>query len=226
VISIADPLVLVVEDDSGMRDVLARGLRRDGFAVVTASDAHGALSIDKTPDAVVLDIGLPDADGRDLCLAMRANGLDAPVIFLTARGNMVDRLAGFAAGGDDYLTKPFELAELVARLRAVLRRSSIAESAVEGTAPALRVDAGRHELIRGASAVILPPTEFRLIARLLAASGAVVRRSELRSVGWPAGAIVADNTLDQFIAKLRRRLSEIGADESITVVRGVGYVLR
>ena len=209
-----------------MRDVLARGLRRDGFAVVTASDAHGALSIDKTPDAVVLDIGLPDADGRDLCLAMRANGLDAPVIFLTARGNTVDRLAGFAAGGDDYLTKPFELAELVARLRAVLRRTSIAEAPVEGTDPVLRVDAVRHELIRGSIAVILPPTEFRLLARLIAASGAVVRRSELRSVGWAAGAIVADNTLDQFIAKLRRRLAEVGADESITVVRGVGYILR
>ena len=222
---IVGPTVLVVEDDSGMRDVLARGLRRDGFEVITAADGHAAMAVTKRPDAIVLDIGLPDSDGRDLCLALRARGVDAPIIFVTARGNSVDRLSGFAAGGDDYLTKPFELAELVARLRAMLRRGRLTTA---DAAPdrALRVDAPTHQLMCGSQTVRLPPTEYRLLAHLLAASGTVVRRADLRAVGWPAGAMVSDNTLDQFIAKLRRRLTQVGSDEAIRVVRGVGYVLR
>jgi two-component system response regulator MprA len=223
---ISSPTVLVVEDDNGMRDVLARGLRRDGFEVITAADAHSALAVTADPDAIVLDIGLPDADGRDLCLALRANGLDAPVIFVTARGNSVDRLSGFAAGGDDYLTKPFELAELVARLRAILRRGPSAGARTAGAERTLRIDPRTHQLVCGAASVRLPPTEYRLLAHLLAASGGVVRRAELRAVGWPAGAVVSDNTLDQYMAKLRRRLSQVEAPATIEVVRGVGYVLQ
>src|SRR5690242_18628660 len=117
------PTLLVVEDDLGLRDVLCRGLRSHGFAVSSASDGHSALKMtEPQPDAVVLDVGLPDGDGRDVCAAMRAQGVMSPVLSLTARSGLTDRLGGFAAGGDDYLAKPFHLAELVARIEALLRR--------------------------------------------------------------------------------------------------------
>src|SRR3954471_15638708 len=116
--------VLVVEDDHALRDVLARALREQGFRVATAVDGRAALaSAVDSPDVVVLDIGLPDSDGRDVCAAMRAQGIHAPVLFLTARDGLHDRLSGFAAGGDDYLSKPFHVSELLARLGALLKRT-------------------------------------------------------------------------------------------------------
>ncbi|MER6572392.1 response regulator, partial [Streptomyces sp. NPDC001093] len=119
------PRILIVEDDHALRDVLRRGLQDEEFDTVCAGDGATALRL-ATPDvsAVVLDVGLPDADGRDVCQAMRANGFLAPVLFLTARQGLTDRLSGFSAGGDDYLPKPFHLAELAARLRAALRRTA------------------------------------------------------------------------------------------------------
>ncbi|WP_141698534.1 response regulator transcription factor, partial [Streptomyces lushanensis] len=113
------PRVLIVEDDHGLRDVIARGLRDEDFLVVTATDGASALrTADGSVDAVVLDVGLPDSDGRDVCQAMRAAGVTAPVVFLTAHDTLTDRLSGFSSGGDDYLAKPFHLSELAARIRA------------------------------------------------------------------------------------------------------------
>ncbi|GAA4212804.1 response regulator transcription factor [Actinocatenispora rupis] len=214
--------VLVVEDDHGLRDVLARGLRDERFDVVTAADGAGALrTVDGRVDAAVLDIGLPDADGRDVCAAMRADGLDLPVVFLTARDTLPDRLSGFSAGGDDYLPKPFHVAELAARIRAALRRSGrTAGIAVDG----LRLDPVRHEVRTGGVAVPLTPTEFRLLACLMAEPGAAVRRHALVAAGWPAGAQVSANTLDQYLLRLRRKVNDLGA--RIDTVRGVGYRFR
>ncbi|MEC4015391.1 response regulator transcription factor [Streptomyces sp. H27-D2] len=214
--------VLVVEDDHGLRDVLARGLREENFEVLTAADGAGALrTVDDRVDAVVLDIGLPDSDGRDVCLAMRAAGVDVPVVFLTAHGGLADRLSGFAAGGDDYLAKPFHLAELAARVRAVLRRAG-REPAAE--ADGLRLNPAAHVLeIPGGGPVSLTPTEFRLLACLMAAPGSVVRRRTLLRAAWPEGAQVSENTLDQYLARLRRKLREAGAAQGISTVRGVGY---
>ncbi len=213
--------VLVVEDDHGLREVLARGLREDHFDVVTASDGAGALRCaDDRVNAAVLDIGLPDSDGRDVCQAMRAAGIDVPVIFLTARDNLVDRLSGFSAGGDDYLTKPFHLAELTARIRAALRRTVSAHSP-HGTN--VRLDPARHTLDVGGRHVTLTPTEFRLLASLMAAPGAVVRRRDLLLAAWPAGAQVSDNTLDQYLTRVRRKLRSVDSSYGIETVRGVGY---
>ncbi len=212
--------LLVVEDDLALREVLARGLREEGFAVVTARDGGTAMALsDGTFAALVLDIGLPDTDGRDLCQALRARGVQAPVLFLTAADRLTDRLAGFAAGGDDYLVKPFHLAELVARLRALVRRGA------SGTVPTAEVhlDPAGHSLVRGAVALPLTPTEFRLLAALMAAPGTVLRRRELVRVGWSDGSRVNDNTLDQYIARLRRKLSDVDAPETITTARGIGY---
>ena len=202
--------ILIVEDDAELRGVLVRGLREEGFAVGGRRDRRRAArsaSSSTPPDALVVDIGLPDADGRDLCQALRARGIQAPVLFLTARDALVDRLAGFNAGGDDYLTKPFAFAELVARLHALLRRSG-ADGALERWRPAARP--GRARASPPASeTVALTPTEFRLLARLLARPGEAVRRRELVRAGWPHGAIVHDNTLDAYVARLRRKLREL-----------------
>jgi DNA-binding response OmpR family regulator len=214
--------VLVVEDDHGLRDVLARGLREHGFDVVTAADGTTAMRSTNPPvSAVVLDIGLPDADGRDVCQAMRASGVTAPVVFLTARGGVTDTLSGFAAGGDDYLAKPFHLAELVARLHAALRRA--AQPPPNRDDVDLRLDPATHAAHGPAGQVLLTPTEFRLLARLLAEPGAVVRRHDLVAAAWAHGARVSDNTLDQYVAKLRRKLVGTESPRGIETVRGVGY---
>ena len=217
------PRVLVVEDDHGLRDVLCRGLRSHDFEVIAAVDGAMALRLcDPEPAAIVLDVGLPDADGRDVCAALRARGVGSPVVFLTARTGVTDRLSGFAAGGDDYLAKPFHLAELVARLEALLRRQPLrSQPGVDG----LVLDVDGLTLSRQDQRTGLSPTEFRLLARLLATPFDVVRRRELVSAGWPDGAIVNDNTLDQYAAKLRRRLRAVGSAQTLTAVRGVGYRL-
>jgi two-component system response regulator MprA len=213
--------VLVVEDDHGVRDVLARGLREEGFHVTTAADGASALrSVEGGADAVVLDVGLPDSDGRDVCQAMRARGVDVPVLFLTAYDGVTDRLSGFSAGGDDYLVKPFHFAELVARLRAALRRTGSDASVL---AADLRLDPMTHDLALAGRSVALSPTEFRIMGRLMADPGAVVPRRALLRAGWPEGAIVTPNTLDQYVAKLRRKLRELDSDRRIGTVRGVGY---
>jgi DNA-binding response OmpR family regulator len=215
------PRVLVVEDDPALRDVLARALREEDFTVTTAADGRSALRLLEIPDLLIVDIGLPDSDGRDVCAALRARGVQAPVLFLTARSGLHDRLSGFAAGGDDYLTKPFHVSELVARLRALLRRAVPPQPDMEG----LVLDPASHALVGVDGEVPLTPTEFRLLACLMRASGAVVRRRELVAAGWPPGAYVAENTLDQYVAKLRRKLVSAGSLRHVTTVRGVGYRL-
>jgi two-component system response regulator MprA len=204
--------------------LLRRGLEEEGFSVDTVSNGRDFLSrfTDSSPDALVVDIGLPDSDGRDLCQAIRARGSQAPVLFLTARDSLSERLSGFDAGGDDYLTKPFALAELVARLHALARRAG-ADGAIE--AAGVRLDPVTHSLSCGDASVALTPTEFRLLARLLAGPGEAVRRRELIHAAWPHGAIVRDNTLDAYIARLRRKLGAIPDAPRIATVHGVGYSL-
>jgi two-component system response regulator MprA len=215
----------VCEDDPELRSVLARSLEYEGMQIELARTGHEAVELYATdpPDVLVLDIGLPDADGRDVCQALRARGVTSPVLFLTAREALTDRLAGFHAGGDDYLTKPFALAELLVRIRALARRSD----PPAGDGPTgLVLDPARHALRCGDETAPLTPTEFRLLAAMAARPGEVVRRHELIAAAWPAGAIVHDNTLDTYLGRLRRKLREVGSPEEIDTVRGVGYALR
>jgi len=214
--------VLVVEDDDELREVLGRGLREEGFGVEAAATGARALDLVETtsPDALVIDIGLPDADGRDLCQALRARGIETPVLFLTAREALVDRIAGFDAGGDDYLAKPFAFVELVARLQALLRRRG-GDGALD--AAGLRLDPLAHSVADESHEVPLTPTEFRILAGLLARSGEAVRRRDLVRAGWPHGAIVRENTLDAYVARLRRKLKQLEPAPEITTVHGVGY---
>jgi two-component system response regulator MprA len=234
------PTVLIVEDDHDLRGVLVRSLRESGF------EAHGVASggqllerlrrdggdgdgrggdgrggdREGDPDLLVVDIGLPDTDGRDLCQGLRAQGMTAPVLFLTARDAVSDRLAGFAAGGDDYLIKPFDLDELIARLQALARRSAGEPKAKLGD---IELDPTAHAVVSAGQRVALTPTEFRLLAKLAAHVGAVVRRHELLGAAWPVGAVVHDNTLDVYIARLRRKLASLPGAPVIKTAHGVGY---
>jgi two-component system, OmpR family, response regulator len=219
------PRVLVIEDDGDLRRLLRRGLEEEGFEVVQASRGSDAVALAEAdpPDLLVVDIGLPDADGRDVCQAIRSRGIDSPVLFLTARDQMVDRLAGFSAGGDDYLTKPFEFAELIVRLRALLRRTVGSRPAV--IAGDLRLDPALHAVAAGENTVPLTPTEYRVLGALVARHGETVRRRELVATGWPDGAIVHDNTLDVYLARLRKKLASLPTEAKIGTVHGVGYRL-
>ena len=216
----------ICEDDHDLRGVVRDALVREGFDVIvtsTGADAVRSFAADP-PEILVLDIGLPDADGRDVCQALRARGVDAPVLFLTARDALTDRLSGFHAGGDDYLAKPFAIAELVIRLQALVRRSGR-----DGSTPladsALVLDPAAHALVDGDLRVSLTPTEFRLLATLAARRGELVRRRELVAAAWPDGAVVHDNTLDAYLARIRRKLRDAGGHGAIETARGVGYML-
>jgi two-component system response regulator MprA len=218
-------LILLVEDDRELRALVRRGLEEEGFEVSGVGTGAEALQTvaAQAPDALVIDVGLPDADGRDLCQALRAQGVQSPVLFLTARDALTDRLAGFGAGGDDYLTKPFSLAELTARLRAVLSRAGVEEMV---TAAGLRLDPTTFEVSSGELSVRLTPTEFRLLGALAAQVQRAVSRRELVRVAWPDGAVVHDNTIDVYLARLRRKLRTLEDAPTITTVHGVGYRLQ
>jgi two-component system, OmpR family, response regulator len=208
------------EDDTALRSVLTRALRSVGHEVVAVATAAEAMRAFRAapPQLLILDIGLPDGDGRDLCLALRASGIDAPVLFLTARDALHDKVAGFEAGGDDYLSKPFELEELRLRVDALLRRSALV-APVSSDQPVL--DGARHALTLGSREVTLTPTEFRLLGRLMAQPGQVVRRRTLVAAAWPMGGQVSENTLDSYVRRIRRKLEDVGGN--ITTLRGVGY---
>lgn len=219
------PTVMIVEDDAELRSTIARGLMEEGFSAVGLGTGGEALRRigSEAPDVLIVDVGLPDADGRDVCQALRAQGILTPVLFLSARDALTDRLTGFSAGGDDYLTKPFAFAELVVRLRALLRRAGT-ETAIE--VGDLRLDPVAHAAFVGDQRIALTPTEFRLLARLAAKPGEAVKRRDLVQTGWPHGARVRENTLDAYVARLRRKLTPLAGAPGISTVHGVGYSLR
>jgi two-component system, OmpR family, response regulator len=215
--------IAIVEDDADLRRLLLESLREEEFEVrgfATGTELLAGVERE-TPDAIVVDIGLPDADGRDVVQALRARGVQVPILFLTARDALPDRLAGFSSGGDDYMTKPFALDELIARLHALLRRAAPDVPEVGG----MRLDPAAHAVSCGGKSARVTPTEFRILAALASRPGEVVRRRELIQAAWPYGAIVHDNTLDAYLARLRRKLRELDGSPEITTVHGVGYSL-
>ncbi|TIC79288.1 response regulator transcription factor [Nocardioides sp. GY 10127] len=215
----------VCEDDAAIRKVLVRGLRQAGHEVVVAHDGREALTLlgaDCPIEALVMDIGLPDADGRDVVTALKAAGQHAPVLFLTALGATHDLLSGFAAGADDYLVKPFELKELLARLEVLVRRGAGPRAVVGG----LTLDAVAHAARTATGEVLLSPTEFRMLAAVLSRPGEVVRRRTVVAAAWPDGAEVSENTIDSFVRKIRAKLDGIASPVRIETVRGVGFTAR
>lgn len=212
----------VCEDQPAIRRALTRGLQQAGNTVIAAFNGAEAIKLFDARaglDAIVMDIGLPDSDGRDVVQALKAAGQDAPVLFLTALGATHEKLQGFAAGADDYVVKPFEIKEVLARLNVLISRAPRRVPDDLG----LTLDPLRHTVRSAAGEVALTPTEFRLLAAVLSRPGEVVRRQATVAAAWPDGAIVAENTLDSFIRRIRVKLESISSPVALTTVRGVGF---
>jgi two-component system, OmpR family, response regulator len=220
------PKIALCEDDPAIRRIVLAALELAGHTAVVAHDGREALRLFADDDAIeviVLDIGLPDADGRDVCQALRSAGQPAPVIFLTALGAVHDRLAGFSAGADDYLPKPFDVKELIARVEALAKRGRIVVAESPGD---LVLDPARHALVCHDREVLLTPTEFRMLAAITSRPGEVVRRRTVVAAAWPDGAMVSENTVDSYVRRIRAKLTEVQSPLHLQTVRGVGFTLR
>ncbi|MGH9158063.1 MAG: response regulator transcription factor [Acidimicrobiales bacterium] len=220
--------VLVVDDEQYIRDLVSSALRIAGFLVRTADDGPGALRAIEAhqPDLVVLDVGLPRLDGFEVCSQMRAAGDDTPVIFLTARDAAEDRVSGFTKGGDDYVTKPFGLEELVARVRAILRRSSVKTNAGSVLAyDDLELDEDAMRAQRGSRPIQLSPTEFKLLRYLLVNRERVVSKSQILNQVWDYDFDGSASVVENYISYLRKKIDSEGPP-LIQTARGFGYVLR
>jgi two-component system response regulator MprA len=220
--------ILVVDDDRAMREGLERVLRRDGHEVVVAADGESAWSALGAcpPDAVILDLLLPDSDGVEICRALRRAGNRTPVLMLTARDAVADRVAGLDAGADDYVVKPFALEELRARVRALLRRASPADADGLLRYADVELDSSAYEARRGDRALALTRTEFHLLQLFLRNPRQVLTRSVIFERVWGYDFGSASRSLEVYVGYLRRKLEADGEPRLLHTVRGVGYVLR
>jgi len=219
--------VLVVEDEADIASPLVRTLEREGYAVTQAKTGRAAITtaVRDRPDVVILDLGLPDMDGLDVCRALREASYDGAVLMLTARSQELDRVVGLDAGADDYLAKPFGLAELLARLRAVLRRTPVQGGDRREAARPLQVDVEAHRVSVGDTEVPLTGKEFDVLRVLVAHRDKVVSRGQLMSEVWSEGWYGSTKTLDVTIGRLRQKLEKVSTTERVVTVRGVGFRL-
>ena len=229
--SVPSPIsyVAIVDDDAAIRTALGRALRMENYDVELFDDGLSALkSVQlRAPDAIVLDLQLPDIDGLEICRRIRRSGDTTPILMLTARDAVNDRVAGLDVGADDYLVKPFDLAELLARLRALLRRHSVSE----GDAAVLRfedlsLNLQTREVVRGTRGVELTKIEFDLLELFLRHPRQVLTRDQILDLVWGYNFDSGTNSLAVYIGYLRRKLEESGEIRLIQTVRGVGYALR
>jgi DNA-binding response OmpR family regulator len=216
-------VVLVVEDERAISDLLRLYIAREGFGVHVASDGRSALTAARTlhPVAIVLDVGLPEMDGTEVCRQLRADGDWVPILFCTARDDEVDRVLGLELGADDYITKPFSPREVVARIKSVVRRASLVSSDdAPLTVGTVSVDQVTRRVTVGGEPVSLTATEFDLLAHLMQHPGRVYTREHLLSEVWGYAAVVGTRTVDVHVAQVRAKL---GDASPIRTVRGVGY---
>ena len=222
--------ILVVEDDAAVRDSLARTLRFEGYQVDTAGDGRQALDAVRTgdPDALILDVSMPGMDGLTACRQLRADGVVLPVLMLTARDSVGDRVAGLDAGADDYLVKPFALQELLARIRALLRRSALTGPASPEwlTFADVRLNPVTREVWRGGRSLRLTRTEFGILEAFLRHPRQVLSRAALFDQVWGYDFGEQSNSLHVYLGYLRRKLEAEGETRLLHTVRGVGFVLR
>jgi two-component system response regulator MprA len=219
--------ILVVDDEPAVRSSLERALALEGYEVTLADGGRAALDAlaDDPPDAVVLDVLMPAPDGREVCRRLRASGDRTPVLMLTARDRVADRVDGLDAGADDYLVKPFALEELAARLRALLRRNGVEPSGVLRFAD-LMLDPGAHEVRRDGREIALTRTEFLLLELLLRHPRQVLTRAAIFEHVWGYDFGPTSNSLEVYVGYLRRKTEAEGEPRLIHTVRGVGYVVR
>lgn len=218
--------ILLVEDDPALTTVLERGLVEDGYALDTASrllDARHAV-VSNEYDLVILDRGLPDGDGSELCREMRSNGIDTPVLILTARDGLGDKVEGLDAGADDYLTKPFDYPELTARIRALLRRPPDTQPPILRVG-SLEMDPAARRVSRSSITIPLTAREFSLLEMMMRSPGATHSRTVLLEHVWDENYDGLSNVVDVHVANLRRKLGLPGHQDPIETVRGVGYRL-
>jgi DNA-binding response OmpR family regulator len=219
--------VLVVEDDQPLVRIMTKSLESNGFEVTSAFDGEDGLRAarDDRPDAIVLDLQLPRLNGVDLCRRLRSEGNAVPILMLTARSTVPDRIGGLDAGADDYLVKPFSLGELAARLRALGRRGKTTQQVIE--AGPLQLDTGAREARVNGSPVELTGTEFALLEYLMQNAGQVLSRDQLREEVWGEGFEPASNVVDIYVHYVRRKLKAAGLEaDPIRTVRGLGYAFR
>ncbi len=222
--------VLVVDDENPIVEAVAYNLRKEGFQALTASDAEQCLEVARTekPDLIILDVMLPSASGFDVCRMLRKQN-DVPIIMLTARAEETDRVVGLELGADDYITKPFSMRELMARVKTVLRRTHLGAISTEAVVRAgnLTVDPNRYEVTLGDKRIELSPKEFDLLRFMATHPGQVFSRQSLLDRVWGADAYVEDRTVDVHIRWLREKI-EVNASrpERLLTVRGVGYKFR
>jgi len=222
--------VLVVDDESTLSDLLSMALRYEGWDVRTAADGLSAVRVAREfrPDAVVLDVMLPDFDGLEVLRRLRGETPDVPVLFLTAKDAIEDRVAGLTAGGDDYVTKPFSLEELVARLRGLMRRSGMAAAARQGSeliVGDLVLDEDSHEVRRGDDIVELTATEFELLRYMMRNPRRVLSKAQILDRVWHYDFGGQSNVVELYISYLRKKI-DVGRQPMIHTVRGAGYVLK
>jgi two-component system OmpR family response regulator len=219
--------VLVVDDEAAITDLVGLALRYEGFEVATAATGREALSksVEFAPDLAVLDVMLPDYTGLEVCARLRSQGVKLPVVFLTARDATEDKINGLTVGGDDYVTKPFALDELIARIRAVLRRTrpELEDSRLEYAD--LVVDEDAHEARRSGALLDLTPTEFKLLRYLLLNAGRVMSKAQILDHVWQYDFGGGDNVVETYISYLRKKVDR-EREPLIHTVRGVGYTLR
>jgi two-component system response regulator MprA len=221
--------ILVVDDERAVRDSLRRALELEGYGVELAEDGEQALQrleVEPRPDAVILDVLMPGADGLEVCRRLRSAGNEIPVLMLTARSEVDSRVAGLDAGADDYLPKPFALAELLARLRALLRRLGSDEASDALRFADLELDTGTREVRRGGDLIELTRTEFALLELFLRNPRQVLTRSVIFERVWGYDFGPTSNSLDVYIGYLRRKTEAGARSRLIHTVRGVGYALR
>jgi two-component system OmpR family response regulator len=219
--------LLVVDDEPTILELLSGSLRFAGFDVVTAATGAEALraAAASQPDLILLDVMMPDGDGFQVVRQMRAGGPQIPVIFLTARTAVRERVAGLTLGGDDYVTKPFSLDEVLARIRAVLRRTGQGPAASRLSIADLDLDEDTHEVRRGGELVALTPTEFRLLRFLMINAGLVLSKGQILDHVWDHGSRISGSVVEPCVSYLRRKV-DCGEPQLIHTVRGAGYVLR
>ena len=216
--------ILIADDDAQIRDVLQIALGQAGFSVAEAGDGREALEMAETlsPDLIVLDIGMPEMDGLEVCRTLRKSS-DVPILFLTAHADEVDRIVGLELGADDYVPKPFSPREVVARMRAILKRSSTTNSASDVLRRGvLRVDPERHLCHVGEDAVTLTAREMELLVRLMARPDNVMSRPQLVDAIYGTNVHVSDRTMDSHLRNLRAKLTKAGCADPIETVHGVG----